>query len=843
MVGGVGGATAAAQVVPRMRVKPRSKGVAPAVQRKNIADLNRRITDLKMEGGATVPTSTAKPTTQFTELQQRLQPSTAVQAQLRRDSSSTVSSYYGSMRSADAASRKSSLASQVSRPGIQTTGQGSFYDPISVGSSRRSSQLSTTTTGGTSIPPPPPSHLLAGQLQKLQATAVPSGMTSNLVLQTQAASLQHTAMQQSWLSNTLTNLTTASSEARRMSEPTHTMTDRKSPPPRPASVTLSPLKGTMNSSEIHPNQAVVLDEVGEGEMVENKLVIPDEMVRYLNQVADNQTGEVTNMSWSGNNDTSNRNTTQKPLESPSSFGILPSPSNLNQMIPSPSNINQMIPSPASLNQIMPSPSSLSQMVPSPSNTNHIHSQMVPTSSNANQMLASPAANLNQMMPSPASNGNQMMPSPAANLNQMMPSPAANISQMMPSPAANMNQMMPSPVANMNQMMPSPASNMNQMMASPSANMSTMINSPPSVMNQMMPSPANLNQMMPSPAPSNLNQMSPAPNMNQMIASPPSNYQVMQSPPSTYSMLSPAPSMNQMVQSPGMGCQQVMSPGMQAMNQIHGNQMMMQHPQMNNNCYARQPMPQGGCYNIPQHWNNCQTMSNMLPQQDNHPMCNRNQDYQGQNRQVVGNNYPMQQQSCGTHNYQNQNGYMNCQNKGNGCYKNCQPYQASQGAGYNCMPNTSEPLPSPAIATPAPSDTVNHPQQAQMSRPCSTHYAPNCYPTPPYTNQCIPNPQKCNNCQNCNGFNQQKISEQCKENQPQGSPGVASQTLLGMRQDAYQRTLEYVQNCQSWVNSSEVANSTHTLKCGDKPTSNMVVNDMTSSLSSLLEENRYLQMIQ
>lgn len=29
---------------------------------------------------------------------------------------------------------------------------------------------------------------------------------------------------------------------------------------------------------------MILDEVGEGEMVENKLVIPDEMMQYLNQV-------------------------------------------------------------------------------------------------------------------------------------------------------------------------------------------------------------------------------------------------------------------------------------------------------------------------------------------------------------------------------------------------------------------------------------------------------------------------------------------------------------------------------------------------------------------------------
>lgn len=65
---------------------------------------------------------------------------------------------------------------------------------------------------------------------------------------------------------------------RRMSEPARYQTQRVSPPmpPRPRSAQLP---------ELHPNQEVVLDEVGEGEMVENKLVIPDEMMQYLNQVS------------------------------------------------------------------------------------------------------------------------------------------------------------------------------------------------------------------------------------------------------------------------------------------------------------------------------------------------------------------------------------------------------------------------------------------------------------------------------------------------------------------------------------------------------------------------------
>lgn len=112
----VGGGVAVSERNPRTRMKPRLQTKPPSnlttmspAQRKNIGitDLNRRINDLKMEGTVNVTQKT-----QFTELQQRLQPPGNTQAQIRRDSNSTVSSYYGSMRSADM-SRKSSLASQV----------------------------------------------------------------------------------------------------------------------------------------------------------------------------------------------------------------------------------------------------------------------------------------------------------------------------------------------------------------------------------------------------------------------------------------------------------------------------------------------------------------------------------------------------------------------------------------------------------------------------------------------------------------------------------------------------------------------------------------------------------
>lgn len=129
----------------------------------NIGDLNRRITDLKMEGGGPARQ------TSLSDLQLRLQPLN----EPRRDSNSTVSTYYGSMKSTDFGSRRSSQASGVSAVRMGQTGPGSFYDPISPGTSRRSSQMSTT-SGRMN----PPSHLQGPY------------STSNLVVQTQNMSLQ-----------------------------------------------------------------------------------------------------------------------------------------------------------------------------------------------------------------------------------------------------------------------------------------------------------------------------------------------------------------------------------------------------------------------------------------------------------------------------------------------------------------------------------------------------------------------------------------------------------------------------------------------------------------------------
>uniref|UniRef100_A0A182SIX8 C2H2-type domain-containing protein n=1 Tax=Anopheles maculatus TaxID=74869 RepID=A0A182SIX8_9DIPT len=203
--GPTGTATVSARNNPRNRFKNRINnkgsllGSSPLsnipemnsqnMQNYGLGDLNKKITDLKMEPGVTPPPqpiSHPSPTIgkagQTDPMRPLLPPASTsttmmmmnaylnpAAAQNRRDSNnSTTSSSYYSMRSADI-SRRSSQASQQStistmRPSYYNSS--SLYDPISPGSSRRSSSMSTVTTGGQSLPPPPSSHLISTHLQR-----------------------------------------------------------------------------------------------------------------------------------------------------------------------------------------------------------------------------------------------------------------------------------------------------------------------------------------------------------------------------------------------------------------------------------------------------------------------------------------------------------------------------------------------------------------------------------------------------------------------------------------------------------------------------------------------------
>ncbi|XP_036335167.1 transcriptional activator cubitus interruptus isoform X1 [Rhagoletis pomonella] len=410
-VGGGGGASGMlGGALPRQRLRGRlqAKGInlgsamlsnIPEARRNvgiGIGELNQRINNLKMEP---TPSPMSPPNTEYiskmsppsnhiTELHTRLHQ----QQIMRRDSqNSNASTYYCSMQS-----RRSSQSSQVSsistmRPSYNT---GSLYDPISPGCSRRSSQLSNVTSGvlggggggsagnfnanvnansnpngdadgncgfndncyrkplvfnnmgtveagtdsssrgGTlkmsessvnsnSLPPPPSSHLISSHLQRLQY----ANYQHKALLRDRGRSsipnmpFPHTPEQKSnsnGIDSYTSNKTLLGPARRRQSEPVRTECDRYAPssptsllpvpykirgstscPPNGIGIEDCQAKAKLNSCsarsrdesmaayrEHHPNERVNLDEVEEDELIENKLVLPDEMLMYLNQVAD-----------------------------------------------------------------------------------------------------------------------------------------------------------------------------------------------------------------------------------------------------------------------------------------------------------------------------------------------------------------------------------------------------------------------------------------------------------------------------------------------------------------------------------------------------------------------------
>lgn len=374
--GGVSGIIAGTMSRQRLRSRLQAKGInlgsmmlsnIPEARRNvgiGIGELNQRINNLKME-----PT-TSPMLPPSTELQTRLQ-----QQFSRRDSqNSNASTYYCSMQS-----RRNSQSSQVTpistmRPTYNT---GSFYDPISPGCSRRSSQLSNVTSsvlGGcnynrndnsnvnsnsninntvnnyngpaenlmlsnstavannslwsnkikfsgnnvnrSSLPPPPSSHLISSRLQRLHSTNYQQKTKTRDRSRSSIPNLPfpHLIGENDFSNSCSTMKSLQVHSRRRQSEPIRTENKHCSSPP-PTYIPVVPYEmpsricaaigieikngqdklGTINcvgeqpmasSREHHPNERVNLDEVEEDELIENKLVLPDEMLIYLNQVAD-----------------------------------------------------------------------------------------------------------------------------------------------------------------------------------------------------------------------------------------------------------------------------------------------------------------------------------------------------------------------------------------------------------------------------------------------------------------------------------------------------------------------------------------------------------------------------
>lgn len=83
-----------------------------------------------------------------------------------------------------------------------------------------------------------------------------------------------------WTTIPSTSTAQEKTESRRMSEPCPPPTHSPPAPPRPRSAH----PPSPHPTPLHPNQEVTLDQMAEGELLENKLVLPDDMVIYLNHL-------------------------------------------------------------------------------------------------------------------------------------------------------------------------------------------------------------------------------------------------------------------------------------------------------------------------------------------------------------------------------------------------------------------------------------------------------------------------------------------------------------------------------------------------------------------------------
>ncbi|CAL7934114.1 unnamed protein product [Xylocopa violacea] len=710
-----------------------TRGIGP---QGNIGDLNRRITDLKMEGGGPARQ------TSLSDLQLRLQPLN----EPRRDSNSTVSTYYGSMKSTDFGSRRSSQASGVSAVRIGSTGPGSFYDPISPGTSRRSSQMSTT-SGRIN----PPSHLQGPY------------STSNLVVQTQNMSLQGIqGMPGDW--NGPSSHCTQPSGDRRMSEPTRGHQGQRNSPPMP------PRPRSAQLPEHHPNQEVILDEVGEGEMVENKLVIPDEMMQYLNQVQ------------AGGTQVNYRSSPLPICQSP----ICTNPLHYQRQMQPTCNYNQPHQQNCYPQQQPAQPTCANYQNTSPSPYNQCPSSR-------------PAQPNSQYCPPPnypsQPNGGQVL-SPAAG--QVM-SPGSHYA-----PSHISDQPLTSPAAGALAPQHAP-----QNLPQNSAQLTR--NCPQNHMHHGYYPNYSCQGQMNANCAGNLNGQ--ANHHTNSPCVPPNHSSITQ---------------QQCVQMrPPGNCQQL-SPHC-TQQTVVPNQTTISHPntqcgQIVNQCTRPMVIPNGQVPNLhsAQQTNQCSQIS---------PHCS----------QLTMNNQAKP--------ITNMTSLQGCQQ------------QAQQQATTPClqMGNCAHPNGShrPITDTSLPKRTSPQLCTAQQTTNCRMQHqhqtcAHNCQAR---SNPPSHQPYNCS-CQWGYGGDQcyhepagATMPEiQCRDiSQSQGSPMKPPQ---GMRQDSYRRTLEYVQQCRNWSGNAQthetnVSSSTHPMSLPQPlPSSaNMVVNDMTSSLSSLLEENRYLQMIQ
>ncbi|XP_028170255.1 transcriptional activator GLI3 isoform X4 [Ostrinia furnacalis] len=895
----------------------------------------------------------------------------------RRDSGISSGSSLYSARSSDI-SRKSSQASVVSgavaAPQRVVAQHNAVYDQLSPDSSRRSSQVSCVGYA------PAPSSALAA----VQAVRTSQGNQAVLLRGVTCSEVRAEE-----LALELDPNVQVKEEARRLSEQSNLSDPAQAYQPYPCgaddvgdaafpfkteddhdTVTYKDSRSNSTATVVittaqvhHPNQEVNLEQVAEGEMVENKLVIPDEMMQYLNQsilatesAAPAQTDstkapEETSQDSDAtkDNDAQNANNTSDKISdvATSDDSLL---KNLGA-IGSDLNISDIPVDLRSLDVSMSGNSGSLLATKSPDDKNPLQEQIIPevpnekceqeytkpvtshiNTNNPLQSLQTMAANQTEQSNRMRMNAlpqkqTSISPKTMVTTPQNVLSPQ-NIAHSMLSPqslphSAMSPQSVMSPHHIPHNVM-SPPSVYNVM--SPQSVMSVMspqhnAMSPQSM--QSMMSPQMSNQMMMSPRHNNMgspmsqnmggqmvNMASP---MAQNIASPMSHGMPSPMHPGLQSPMSqgvPSPMVQNMsnmtMNSPGQNQNQNVMMNMnqqQQMQQIPGNYINNRqncNPKMpnrtnvpnqyqNHNYNQAPPYPMQNQQNMNrsqnmqqypmmQQYNQNQMMHQMPPNQPNMVYNNQMMNYQ----QPM--NYP--NQSNQMHPMQmSRSSMMSVDNSGNMSRGAMNSYCEPQNPQYNQNMHYPQPPPYNSVVNaanvmgpPPPKNNHQYNQAMMNNNQYYNHQRPYNqwdYPGNQFNKHNVQKSvqnsvnmstgsQKPNGVRasmNCNqmiknmGEQQQTDcsmnSLRSQNNQPSDvQVWDISQSQIeanngrkknqnGMRQETYQRTLEYVESCENWKSSEMVSSSTHPLQGGD----NMVVNDLQTSLSSFYEENQYLQMIQ
>ena len=301
-------------------------------------------------------------------------------------------------------------ANRMLGPGGASLIRCSSYDPISIGgSSRRSSDASNSSLVGNNIAP----NRINSQPRQSIPNARHLSQTDNLIIQPQSLALS-SALSSEGFGSSVSTLNSSASISGTNLQPQNSFSASTTV----TTATVSRSSTTVTTELHHPNENVNLEECDSDQLIENNhnLILPDEMVQYLCE----QKGESVENS-NDSIDTLKNSTSSHHLKMNHSLGSPINSFNSSNIPPGPLSPNSMI------SQLSPSSSvSMSTVAPLSKQTlTPLHGSNSKTSNQPN-IQSQPFSPLSINHSSPHSSINQMPVSPM----QIVQSPAPSVNQNM-----------------------------------------------------------------------------------------------------------------------------------------------------------------------------------------------------------------------------------------------------------------------------------------------------------------------------------------------------------------------------------------------------------------------------